>query len=471
MKPHLLTLALLAGPLLAADSWKPLFDGKSLDGWTQRGGKATYAVEDGTIVGTSVLKTPNSFLCTDREYSDFILEYEFLVDERLNSGVQIRSHEYPEEKTYEWNGKTIKVPAGRFHGYQIEIDPDVKRGRLWSAGIYDEARRGWLSPGALDGDEKAFSAQGRETFKPGTWNHVRIEAVGNSIRTWLNGSPRAAITDDMTASGYIGLQVHSIESKDIEGTTVKWRNLRIREVKPGTGDNSLTAEEIKNGWALLWDGTSTDGWRGAKLDHFPKRGWAIKDGLLIVNDSGGAESTNGGDIVTNHRFARFEMLFDFRMTPGANSGIKYFCQPNLDPVTGTGSTTNKGSAIGLEFQILDDKKHPDALLGRNGNRTIGSLYDLMTASADKPVNPPGEWNTGHIITDGKQVEHRLNGKSVLTFTRGDEAFRKEVQASKFKKIPGFGEWSEGHLLLQDHGDHVDFRNIKIRVPGGKTDKK
>lgn len=467
MKRYLIPFALMGGSLFAAEEWKPLFNGKNLDGWVQRGGKATYAVADGAIVGTSVMKTPNSFLCTDREYSDFILEYEFLVDERLNSGVQIRSHEYPEEKKYEWNGKTIKVPAGRFHGYQIEIDPDVKRGRLWAAGIFDEARRSWLYPGALGGDEKAFSAQGKETFKPGTWNHVRVEAVGTSIRTWLNGSPRAAITDAMDASGYIGLQVHSINSKDIEGTTVQWRNLRIQEVKPGTGDNSLTTEEIKDGWTLLWDGKSTDGWRGAKKDHFPEQGWGIKDGILSVFEAGGFEASRGGDIVTNHRFSKFELQLEFRMTPGANSGIKYFTQPNLDPITGHGATSTAGSAIGLEFQILDDAKHPDAKMGRDGNRTIGSLYDLMTAAADKKAKPPGEWNHARIVTDGTHVEHWLNGQKVISYERGSKEFKDLVAISKYKKIPGFGEWKEGHILLQDHGNLVDFRNIKVRVPGGK----
>ena len=467
IKPHLSILALLASSLFSSAEWQPLFNGKNLDGWVQRGGKAKYTVEDGSIVGTSVMQTPNSFLCPDREYSDFILEYEFLVDERLNSGVQIRSHEYPEEKIYEWNGKTIKVPAGRFHGYQIEIDPDVNRGRLWAAGIFDEARRGWLYPGALGGDEKAFSAQGKETFKPGTWNHVRVEAIGTSIRTWLNGSPRATITDAMTASGHIGLQVHSIGKKEIEGTTVKWRNLRIQEVKPGSGDNSLTADEIKDGWVLLWDGKTTDGWRGAKKDHFPKQGWGMKDGILSVFEAGGFEASEGGDIITNHRFSRFEMQLDFRMTPGANSGIKYFTQPNLNPITGQGATSTAGSAIGLEFQILDDAKHPDAKMGRDGNRTIGSLYDLMTAAADKKANPPGEWNHALIVTDGTHVEHWLNGQKVITYERGSKEFKDLVDISKYKKILGFGEWKEVHILLQDHGNHVDFRNIKVRVPGAK----
>lgn len=453
------------GMAAAADGWAPLFNGRDLDGWTQRGGKARYTIEDGAIVGHSVVNTENSFLCTNKDYGDFILEYEFKVDARLNSGVQIRSQCFDEPKEYSWQGKTIKVPAGRVHGYQIEIDPDVKRARMWSAGIYDEARRGWLCPGALAGNEAAFSKQGIECFKPDDWNHVRVEAVGSSIRTWLNGTPRAAIIDDLTPRGLIGLQVHGIgKNKAVEGTQVRWRNLRIKELAPGGGPNSLSAEEIRDGWCLLWDGATTDGWRGAKSDEFPRTGWEVKDGVLIVHEGGGGESQQGGDIVTRHRFARFELQLDFKITEGANSGVKYFCQPNLDPITGSGAKAATGSAIGLEFQILDDARHPDAKMGRDGNRTMGSLYDLITADAAKQVNPPGQWNHARIVTDGTHVTHWLNGKCVVEYTRGDAAFRDLVAKSKYKTIPGFGEWADGHLLLQDHGNHVEFRNIKVRVP-------
>lgn len=209
-----------------------LGNGRDLDGWVQRGGQAHYAVEDGEIVGTSVAKSPNSFLCTPRDYGDFVLEYEFKVDERLNSGVQIRSEVFDEPRRFEWEDASREIAAGRVHGYQIEIDPDVKRGRLWTAGIYDEARRGWLYPkGGDKAQEAAFSAQGRYAFKPGDWNRVRVEARGNSIRTWLNGHPRADLQDDQTARGFIALQVHSISDPALAGTQVRWRNLRIAELE------------------------------------------------------------------------------------------------------------------------------------------------------------------------------------------------------------------------------------------------
>ncbi len=458
----------LALPLAArGQSPAPLFNGQDLSGWVRRGGDATYTVDGREIVGTSTLDTPNTFLCTEKAYGDFVLEYEFKVDPRLNSGVQIRSEVFDEARVVSWQGQTIEIPAGRVHGYQVEIDPDVARGRMWTGGIYDEARRNWLYPADGEAGEQgqAFSRQGRRIFKAGDWNHVRVEAVGPIIRTWLNGEPSAYLRDDMTPRGFIALQVHGIgrdHSKD--GAQVRWRHLTITELAPGQSPppNRLHPAEQAAGWSLLWDGRSTAGWRGARQDSFPARGWEIGDGVLRVLASGGAESTAGGDIVTRERYAAFDLQLEFRITPGANSGIKYFCQPNLDPITGTGAPAATGSAIGLEYQILDDARHPDATQGRDGNRTLASLYDLMPASASKSPNPVGEWNHARVVVRGSRVEHWLNGRLVLGCERGSPAFRDMVRLSKYKTIPGFGEWPDGHILLQDHGDDVSFRNIKLR---------
>jgi len=188
--------------------WTHLFNGTDLEGWTQLGGTATYEVTDGAIVGTTVMNTPNSFLTTDRMYSDFILELEFRVDPSLNSGIQIRSNSLPDYRN------------GQVHGYQVEIDPSE---RAWSGGIYEEGRRGWLFN--LRGRTPAQSA-----FKNGEWNHYRIEARGDHIRTWVNGVLASDLVDTMTATGFIGLQVHSIGDPDQAGRTVEWRNLRIREL-------------------------------------------------------------------------------------------------------------------------------------------------------------------------------------------------------------------------------------------------
>ena len=230
----LFTTIIATCPLQAEDPpWTALFDGKSLNGWTQKGGKAKYSVEDGCIVGRTVPKTPNSFLCTKKHYSDFVLEYEYKCDNRLNSGVQIRSNTYAKEVTKKLeNGKTRKFPAGRVHGYQVEIDPN-NPDRMWSGGIYDEGRRGWLYPGLQGGNDDeakvAFTKSGQKAYKPNQWNKVRVACKGDSIKTWLNGQARADFKDNLTAKGFIGLQVHGIGNKDeLAGAQVQWRNLRIK---------------------------------------------------------------------------------------------------------------------------------------------------------------------------------------------------------------------------------------------------
>ncbi len=213
-----------AAALVADDKqdFQPLFDGKTLDAFTQHGGKARYTVEDGVIVGTSVPATPNSFLCTNKQYGDFVLELEFKVDPPLNSGVQIRSEVFDEPTELKAGDKTIKIAAGRVHGYQVEIDPSK---RAWSGGIYDEGRRGWLN-----NLEKNPAAQ--QAFKQNEWNHYRVECQGDSIKTWINNVPAADLKDSMTPKGFIALQVHGVGNDASKvGKQVRWRNLKIKELK------------------------------------------------------------------------------------------------------------------------------------------------------------------------------------------------------------------------------------------------
>lgn len=222
--------------------------------------------------------------------------------------------------------------------------------------------------------------------------------------------------------------------------------------------NTLTAREKKNGWKLLFDGTSTKGWRGAYKDTFPSAGWSVQDGTLTIARTDGSESRNAGDIVTEEEFGEFDLQFEFKLTEGANSGLKYFVVEQQPKPA--------GSAFGLEFQVLDDDRHPDAKMGRNGNRTVGSLYDLIPAK-DKAAKPIGEWNQGRVLVKGAHVEHWLNGKKVVEYERGSQAFRELVAQSKYSapaynKNGRFGEAARGRILLQDHGDRVYFRNIKIK---------
>lgn len=447
----LTTLILLSFFLITCQAeqepWQPLFDGETLNGWTQIGGVAEYSVADGAVVGTTVANTPNSFLRTNETYSDFILEYEVKLSAETNSGVQIRSNSFPEFEN------------GRTHGYQVEIDPSE---RAWTGGIYDEARRGWLHP--LSDMPEAQSA-----YKHLEWNEFRVEAIGDTIKTWVNGIPVTHLVDNRTTEGFIALQVHEIYSDDAIGIDIQWRNIRIITDSPGkyAMETPLPAKDMYNklthsqkdwGWELLYDGATMDKWRGARSAEFPYSedgtGWDVENGLVTIHESGGSESADAGDIVTRELFSDFELWIDFKVTPGANSGIKYFVDADLNK--------GEGSSIGLEYQVLDDDLHPDAKLGAQpGSRTVASLYDLIKAE-DKPIHPVGEWNHARIISKGDHVEHWLNGRKVLEYDRNTPEFQQLVDESKYKVWPGFGSWEEGNILLQDHGNEVHFRNIFIK---------
>lgn len=446
-----LSFLLLTASLSAQDNWEVLFNGKDLKNFRQLNGDAKYDIKNNELIGTSKMGTPNSFMATKADYGDFILEFDVWVENGLNSGVQFRSLSQPEYMN------------GRVHGYQCEIETSSRK---WAGGIYDEARNGWLYP-------LSRNPKGQEAFVPGQWNHYRIEAIGPQIRTWVNGIPCANLVDDTTSTGFIAFQVHSIHDEQLEGKTVRWKNIKIKTTdlensrKPMASDvpeisylhNTLTEDELRKGWRFLWDGQSTTGWRGAKLKTFPEKGWVIQDGVLTVQSSGGQESRNGGDIVTENAFSDFELSVDFKITEGANSGIKYFVDSELNK--------GEGSAIGLEFQVLDDKKHPDAKMGKNGNRTVGSLYDLIRAenngsSRGKNFKGVGKWNNARILVRGGHVEHWLNQVKVVEFDRFSQLFAALVDKSKYEKWDNFGRLREGLILLQDHGDEVSFKNIKIR---------
>ncbi|MDA1269084.1 MAG: DUF1080 domain-containing protein [Bacteroidetes bacterium] len=431
------------------ENWKSLFNGKDLSGWKAVAGKATFEVKDGIIEGTAVYRTGNTFLVTEEEYTDFILEVDLMISHiSSNSGIMARGQFDPSAR----KGK------GLVFGYQIEADPSP---RAWSGGIYDEARRGWFFPLDLNPAAKA-------AFKLGEWNHYRIEAIGNTLKTWVNGQEAAYFVDDLDAKGFIGLQVHSIGKKEDEGRKTYFKNVRIQteNLKPlplkspafvvSTLKNELTPEEKAQGWKLLFDGKTNQGWVGAYKNTFPEKGWTISDGILKIQKSDGSESTNFGDIVTTAEFAAFDLAFDFNITEGANSGVKYFV---------TLSEGNKGSAIGLEYQILDDALHPDAKMGRDGNRTLASLYDLIKAEKQpRFVRKPGEWNQGRVVVyPDNKVEHYLNGVKVLEYQRGSQAYRDLVAISKYVVWNRFGEAEKGRILLQDHGDEVRYKNIKIKA--------
>jgi hypothetical protein len=425
-----------------------LFDGKTMKGWKALGGTAKFEIDDGMIVGTTVLNSANTFLATEKEYGDFIMEIDVKLESpEGNSGIQTRSH-------YDPAGNKGK---GKVYGRQVEVDPTLRK---WTGGIYDEGRRKWLYPMDLN-------SEAQNAYKPGEFNHFRIECIGNEIRTWVNGIACADVIDTIDSKGFIALQVHNVGKSEQAGKKVWFKNISIKttglKFTPFPKNiyvvnhipNTLTSYEKQNGWKLLFDGKTSKGWKGAYKPGFPSKGWNVKNGAMNVEPSTGGEATNGGDVVTEKQFSAFDLSFEFKMVPGANSGLKYFV---------TLSENNPGSAIGLEYQILDDTLHPDAKLGTDGNRTLASLYDLI--KANKPstsLRPMGDWNIGRIIVyPNNHVEHYLNGVKVLEYERKSQAYRDLVAISKYKVWDHFGESQAGRILLQDHGFAVSFRSIKIK---------
>jgi len=450
MKTRLIIFSFLISPAIFSQGWQSLFDGKTLNGWKLMTGKAEYKVEEGIIVGTTVMNSPNSFLVCEKKFAgDFILELEAMItDTASNSGIQFKSN----------FDSTGNKGQGKVFGYQFEIDPSSRK---WSGGVYDEGRREWLYPGSLN-------SKAQTILSPNVFHKIRIECIGNTIKTWLNGSAIAYVVDTLTKNeGLIALQVHAINNEKSKGIKLCWKNIRINTTNVSSTTfpkgiyvanlvpNSLNGYEVQDGWKLLFDGKSNDGWTGAYKKTFPEKGWEIKNGILKVLPSAGRESANGGDIVTKEEFSAFDLSFEFMLTPGANSGLKYFVTLNEN---------NPGSAIGLEYQVLDDTLHPDAKMGRDGNRTLASLYDLIKANKQSRfIKQPGRWNTGRIIVyPNNHVEHYLNGVKVLEYERGSQTYRDLVALSKYKVWQNFGEAKQGRILLQDHGNEVSFRSIKIK---------
>lgn len=439
---------LLCSTVFSQTKWSPLFNGEDLQGWEILGGEATYVVENDEIIGTTK-GSHNTFLTTKERYSDFIFEVEVWVDPRMNSGIQFRS------------AQNIQ---GRVFGYQAEIDPSP---RAYSGGIYDEgSKRDWLYPLSLN-------PAAQKAFVNGAWNKYRIEAIGTSVRVWVNDICTAVLEDDASLEGFIALQVHGVAATE-EARIVKWRNIRIctenieKEKRAIPSSiftlnllaNNLSPMEARLGWRLLWDGESDKGWRQIHKKEFPDERWKIENGELTVLAIDETGDSNGADLMTEQKFQNFEFTLQYKLSKGANSGIKYLVNERLNP---------EGGAIGLEFQILDNDEHPDAKLGVNGNRTQGSLYDLLPAEnlsyagmGKRFLRSIGEWNHVRIIVNQDQVEHWLNGFKVVQYKRETPVFRALVAKSKYKDWPNFGGARGGHIVLQDHSDQVTFRNIKIR---------
>lgn len=374
------------------DGWQVLFNGKDLNGWHLLNGQHKVEVQDGVIVGTCIAGLPNGFLATKEEYGDFILEIEVKADLLMhNSGIQFRSL------------STDEYRDGRVHGYQAEVDVTPQK---WSGGIYDEARRGWLY--ILEDP----NSPAKKAFKNNQWNTYRIEAIGNTNRIWVNGVPTAHLVDDETTKGFIALQLHGNSRPTVPhgDYQVRFRDIRIKteNIEPSPYDdipvvnlipNHISGQEKHQGFSLLWDGKSINGWKEV---NGSERSWKIENGVLTIPSSDDSNARNGV-LVTENEYNAFEIKFDFKQH-------------------------EEHAVIGLEYLGNDTES----------KNTYGWL-------ASKKTNNVGEWNQGIIKVqpDGK-IEYWLNGYLILEYYRDSD---------QPEKAP---------ILLNETGNQISYRSIKIR---------
>lgn len=392
-------LALFATALLAP--WTPLFDGKTLTGWKQLNGTASYAIEGKEIVGRTKVGSPNSFLCTEKTYSDFELEFEVKTDPALNSGVQIRSHSVPGYQN------------GRVHGYQVEVDPTE---RAFSGGIYDEARRGWLQD--LSKNERA-----RKAFKTGQWNKYRVVAMGDHLQTWVNGVPAADLHDPLATSGFIGLQVHN---SDKAGLEVRWRNVRIKDL----------AQPLAKGarWLLHSEGDLKN-WVSER-----KTGatcpWEWRDGCLVAKP-------NTGNILTKESFTDFEFHIEFAVTDNGLIG-----QAN----------GNSGVYImqSYEIQILNSAGRGPLL------DECGSLYNIKAPDYAMAL-PALAWQSYDIkFTAPKWNGTAKTADARLTMYHNGVLVHNDVAVPRPTGAGAPESPTPRPIRLQDHGQDIRFRNVWVK---------
>ncbi|MBK1876712.1 3-keto-disaccharide hydrolase [Pelagicoccus mobilis] len=377
-----------------------LYNGKNLDGWTPLGGHCTFEANGDSIVGTTVKGSPSTYLSTTRDdFTNFIFTAELKWEVDGNSGIMFRAQSKPGDK-----GEVVFGPQAEMEGFSQD--------RGWSGGIYGQSAGGWLYPLWLD-DHKEV----RKALKKGEWNRLTIKAVGKNIKTWVNGIPAAHYRTDKYFKGFFSLQVHSGKQG-----TIHFRNIKVKEIEKGF--TNLFESGDFSAWTQTGGGEVSDA-------------WTVKNG--IVHRAGirpGSINTKKDD------YKNFDLRFQWKISEAGNSGIKYRAHGGL----------------GLEYQVLDDKLHKD---NKKPSHRAASLYDLLPAPDDKPYKPAGQWNSGRVVAKDNHIEHWLNGKKVLEIEYGSEDWKKRFAASKYAKHEGFGSWT-GSIHLQDHGDQVWYRNVRIK---------
>ncbi len=438
-------------------TWQNLLANPNLANWESLGGDATHQLSGDTLVSESRIGPFHTLFSTKQDYADFILELEVQIDPRLNSGVQIRcDHRDLSQKPLQ--------------GYRIDIDPSPKRetGVIWT----DTTDRGWKQRYPRAASPKAAGA-----FHNGGWNHLRIEAIGPSIRVWVNGIMSANLVDPTYQRGFIGLHVHPVKDASLAGLHVNWRNVRIQTtglqasrwpVDPGAREishlvNELTEHEKRTGYRLLWDGKSFEGWTDVSTGTISAVDWKIEDGaLMVVPEKNEAHTGPPGGIITKQLFGNFELELDFKIGHGANSGVKYFVDPIL--------VAEQRLGMGLEYQLLDDDNSEYATQGTHGNRKLGSAIDLIAprfltnphVTMKKVFGGVDAWNKLRIVSRDGKVEHWLNEEKIVEFDRHSQLFEALVRLSMHSKWPRYGTIPQGHILLQDFDQPAAFRSIKIR---------
>lgn len=379
-----------------------LYNGKNLDGWTPRGGTCTFEASGESIIGTCVKGSPNTYLSTDREnYGDFIFTAELKWAVDGNSGIMFRAKRKPGKQA-----ETIYGPQCEMEGFEKD--------RGWSGGIYGQSAGGWRYPLWLEAHKKA-----RKALKKNEWNRITIKAVGTNVKTWVNGVPAANWESDEYLDGFFGLQIHSGKQGEVH-----FRNIKVKELEAQSEYEDLFADGTFSKWQSAQTGSVRDGWR-------------IRDGVIKRTKLSDGQK-RPGDITTLKHYKDFDLKFDWKISEGGNSGVKY---------------RTRGS-LGLEYQVLDDGVHKDK------NLTAG-IYALVPAAANKPYNAAKKWNSGRIIVKGNHTEHWINGVKVAQVEIGSEDWLERLNKSKYKKHDGFGTWT-GPILLQDHNDPVSFRNVRIK---------
>jgi len=424
---------------LTGDEWESIFDGGSIEalrGYRQEGFPyKAWSVKEGTLRSNPEASSVD--LITRKAYEHFELVFEWVATQGANSGVIYRVAETGQQA---WHTGLE---------YQILDDPaegDQGASKHLVGDLYD-----------------LISAQNKALNPAGEYNLSRIVLAGDHLEHWLNGDKILACNLESygvqqligqskfaehpgfakSPSGHIVFQHH--------GDEVWFRKIQIKALPAPTSlpenrkPNTLNKAWREAGWANLFNGKDTLRWRGFKKEDFPSQGWTIENDCLKHISKGG-----GGDLITKTKFGQFEFEWEWKVAPGANSGVKYFIMEE------------RGGAIGHEYQVIDDSKHPDALRGPKWQ--TAAFYDVFPAQ-NRVIKPVGEFNHSRILVQGQQAEHWLNGIMVLQYTLGSQRVLDAVAGSKFKKVKDFGQRHQGHILLQDHQDEVHYRNLRVRRLG------